>query len=143
MALEAIPGVNPAITAFPGAWGESTRVFRVLPHGRRLNELRNHLGSDLDGSTPLAEALLYAASELLGTTCQRKVLLCLTDGIPDDLEAAISILQQIRASGIVAHGIGLALNVDRVFGPSISIADLRELRSALFDLCRTLMITPP
>lgn len=143
MALEAIPGVNPAITAFPGAWGESTRVFRVLPHGRRLNELRNHLGSDLDGSTPLAEALLYAASELLGTTCQRKVLLCLTDGIPDDLEAAISILQQIRASGIVVHGIGLALNVDRVFGPSISIADLRELRSALFDLCRTLMITPP
>lgn len=142
LALEAIPGVNPAITAFPGALGESTRVFRVLPHGRRLHEVRDHLGSDLDGSTPLAEALLYAASELLGTPCQRKVILCLTDGIPDNLESAISILDQIRASGIVVHGIGLALDVDRVFGPSISIADLGELRSALFELCRTFLTTP-
>lgn len=142
LALEAIPGVNPAITAFPGALGESTRVYRVLPHGRRLNDVRDHFGSDLDGSTPLAEALLYAASELLGTPCQRKVILCLTDGIPDDLEAAISILEKVRASGIVVHGIGLALDVDRVFGPSISIADLGELRSALFDLCRTFLTLP-
>lgn len=142
LALEAIPGVNPAITTFPGEMGESSRVYRVLPHGRRLNEVRDHLGSDLDGSTPLAEALLYGASELIGTGCQRKLILCLTDGIPDDLEAAIAILAQIRASGIAVHGIGLALDVDRVFGPSITIADLGELRSALFDLCRTLLTVP-
>lgn len=142
LALEAIPGVNPGITAFPGAMGESSRVYRVLPHGRRLKEVQDHLGSDLDGSTPLAEALLYGASELIGTGCQRKLILCLTDGIPDDLEAAIAILAQIRASGIDVHGIGLALDVDRVFGSSITIADLAELRSALFDLCRTLLIIP-
>lgn len=142
LALEAIPGVNPAITAFPGAMGEATRVYRVLPHGRRLNTVRDHLGSDLDGSTPLAEALLYAASELLGTPCQRKVILCLTDGIPDDLEAAISILGQIRVSGIDVYGIGLALDVARVFGPSIQIADLGALRSALFDLCRSFLTLP-
>jgi len=142
LALEAIPGVNPAITAFPGAMGESTRVYRVLAHGRRLDEVRDHLGSDLDGSTPLAEALFYAASELLGTSCQRKVIFCLTDGIPDDLEAAISILEQIRSSGIVVYGIGLALDVDRVFGPSIRIADLAELRLVLFELCRTFLTQP-
>lgn len=139
LALEAIPGVNPAITTFPGAMGESTRVYRVLPHGRCLNEVRDHLGCDLDGSTPLAEALLYGASELLATGCQRNLILCLTDGIPDDLDAARTILAHIRASGIEVHGIGLALDVERVFGPSITIADLGELRSALFDLCQSLL----
>lgn len=143
LALEAIPGVNPGMTAFPGHLGESTRVYRILPHGSRLSAVRDRLITDLDGSTPLTEALLYGASELIATRERRKVIFVLTDGIPDDLDSAITLLERIRASGIEVHGIGLALDVGRVFGPSICIQDLGELKARLFDLCRGVLSTTP
>lgn len=140
MALEAIPGVNPGITAFPGDQGESTRVHRILPHGGRLRQVMGRINTDLDGSTPLAEALLYGASVLFGTSESRKVLLVLTDGIPDDLEAAQSVLQDIREAGIEVHGLGLAIDVSSVFGDSVQIANVSELSGRLFDLCRKILI---
>jgi hypothetical protein len=143
LALEAIPGVNPGITAFPGEQGEATRVFRVLPHGVRLSSVQDRLVTDLDGSTPLAEALLYGASELLATRESRKILLVLTDGIPDDLDAAIARVREIRETGIEVHGIGLAIEVDRVFGPSVTISDLGELRKSLFNLCQGILVNQP
>lgn len=143
LALEAIPGVNPGVTAFPGEQGEATRVFRVLPHGVRLSSVQDRLVTDLDGSTPLAEALLYGASELLATRESRKVLLVLTDGIPDDLDAAITMVREIREAGIEVHGIGLAIEVDRVFGPSVTISDLGELRKGLFNLCQGILAYQP
>ncbi len=143
LALEAIPGVNPGVTAFPGEQGEATRVFRVLPHGVRLSSVQDRLVTDLDGSTPLAEALLYGASELIATRESRKVLLVLTDGIPDDLDAAITMVRSLRDAGIEVHGIGLAIEVDRVFGPSVTISDLGELRKGLFTLCQGILAHQP
>jgi hypothetical protein len=142
MALEAIPGVNPAITAFPGRDGESTRVYRMLPHGRRLQSVKDRIGTDLDGSTPLAEALHYGAFAVLGTPEKRKILLVLTDGIPDDLDAAQAVLKAIREAGIEVHGIGLDIDVRPVFGEALWIQDVSDLSRQIFRLCRTILSNP-
>jgi cobalamin biosynthesis protein CobT len=136
LALEGISGVNPAVTAFPGQHGESDSVFRVLGHGARVRQRAGYFGCGTDGGTPLAEGLWYAASRLIGCQEPRKIILALTDGEPDDDAAARDILSRCGASGIEVVGI----EVGHLFERSITIREMSELRSRLFELSRELLI---
>jgi cobalamin biosynthesis protein CobT len=140
LALEGISGVNPAVTAFPGQHGESDSVFRVLGHGARVRQRAGYFGCGTDGGTPLAEGLWYAASRLIGCQEPRKIILALTDGEPDDDAAARDILSRCGASGIEVVGIGLGIEVGHLFERSITIREMSELRSRLFELSRELLI---
>jgi cobalamin biosynthesis protein CobT len=140
LALEGISGVNPAVTAFPGQHGESDSVFRVLGHGARVRQRTGYFGCGTEGGTPLAEGLWYAASQLLGCWESRKIILALTDGEPDDDAAARDILSRCGASGIEVVGIGLGIEVGHLFERSITILQMAELRSRLFELSRDLLI---
>lgn len=140
LALEGISGVNPVVTAFPGLQGESDSVFRVLRHGTRVRQRTGYFGCGTEGGTPLAEGLWYAASQLLGCRESRKIILALTDGEPDDDAAARDILSRCGASGIEVVGIGLGIEVDHLFERSITILEMAELRSRLFELSRELLI---
>lgn len=140
LALEGISGVNPAVTAFPGQQGESDRVLRVLGHGTRVRQRTGYFGCGTEGGTPLAEGLWYAASQLVGCRESRKIILALTDGEPDDDAAARDILSRCGASGIEVVGIGLGIEVSHLFERSITILEMAELRSRLFELSRELLI---
>jgi len=140
LALEGISGVSPAVTAFPGRNGEGDSVFRVLPHGSRVRQRAGYFGVGTDGGTPLAEGLWYAASRLIGCREPRKIILALTDGEPDDETAAREILSRCSASGIEAVGIGLGIEVGHLFERSITILQMAEPRSRLFELSRDLLI---
>jgi cobaltochelatase CobT len=140
LALEGIPGVNPAVTAFPGRNGAGDRIFRVQDHGQRTRQRAAYFGFGTDGGTPLAEGLWYAASRLLACQEPRKILLALTDGEPDDRDAARDILSRCSTSGIEVVGIGLGIEVGHLFERSITILRLSELRSRLFELSRDLLI---
>jgi len=140
LALEGISGVNPAVTAFPGQHGESDSVFRVLGHGARVRQRAGYFGCGTEGGTPLAESLWYAASQLIGCREPRKIILALTDGEPDDEAAARDILSRCGASGVEVVGIGLGIEVDHLFERSITILQMAELRSRLFELSRDLLI---
>ena len=140
MALEGIQGVNVGITAFPGKDGESVSIYGVLPHGAVIRSRIGAFGGDLDGSTPLAEALWYAGAQLVQQREERKLLLVLTDGIPDDLDAALNILSRCRTSNIEITGIGLGIEVDRVFESSVSVQLLSDLPTRLNEICKELLI---
>ena len=139
LALEGIQGVNVGITAFPGKDGEASSVYTVMPHGLRLRNRVASLGGDLDGSTPLAEAIWFAGCQLLRQREVRKLLLVLTDGIPDDLEAARNVLVRSRISGIEVTGIGLGIEVDSVFERAICVLQIGDLARQLLEVCRTLL----
>jgi len=140
MALEGIQGVNVGITSFPGKDGEGLSVYGVLPHGSTIRNRIGAFGGDLDGSTPLAEALCYAGAQLVQQREQRKLLLVLTDGIPDDLDAALNILSQCRSSSIEVTGIGLGIEVDRVFESSVSVQLISDLPARLNEVCKKLLL---
>jgi hypothetical protein len=140
LALEGIPGVNPAVTAFPGHQGADDRVYRVMDHGQRVRQRASCYGFGTEGGTPLAQGLWYAASRLLACREPRKVILALTDGEPDNLDATQDILARCAATGIEVVGIGLGLEVGQVFERSVSILHIHELRARLFELSRNLLI---
>jgi cobalamin biosynthesis protein CobT len=140
LALEGIPGVNPAVTAFPGRLGDADSVYRIVDHGMRVRNRAGAFGIGVDGGTPLAEGLWYAASRLLACREPRKLLLALTDGQPNDREAALDILGRCRVSGIEVVGIGLGLAVDAVFDRALTIQRMPDLKARLFDLSRDLLI---
>lgn len=140
LALEGIPGVNPAVTAFPGRHGADDSVYRVMDHGQRVRQRASYFGFGTEGGTPLAQGLWYAANRLLACREPRKVILALTDGEPDSLDATQDILSRCAATGIEVVGIGLGLDIGQVFERSISILHIHELRARLFELSRDLLI---
>jgi nitric oxide reductase activation protein len=140
MALEGIQGVNLGITAFPGKDGEASSVYSVLPHGSTVRSRVAAYGGDLDGSTPLAEAIWFAGCRLVQQREERKLLLVLTDGIPDDLDEALNVLSRCRFSGIEVTGIGLGIEVDRVFETNVSVQLIRDLPAQLNEVCKQLLL---
>jgi len=140
MSLEGIQGVNVGITAFPGKDGEASSVYTVLPHGSSIRSRVAAFGGDLDGSTPLAEAIWFSGCQLIQQREERKLLLVLTDGIPDDLDEALNILARCRSSGIEVTGIGLGIEVDRVFESNVSVQLIRDLPIRLSDVCKQLLL---
>lgn len=144
-ALEAIPGVNSAITAFPASRSDydqdPQRAIGVLPllkHGQRVRQVVGNFAVAPAGGTPLGEAMWYAAAQLVNTTKEeRKLLLIVTDGEPNNSDQVIDMVRRCQASGIEVIGIGIQIDrVRQLFPTAVVIQDLTELRSALFEITR-------
>ena len=138
LALEGLPGVNPGVSAFPG--NSDSSVYRLLAQGQRVKQRAGAFTVSPSGSTPMTEAIWFAASELLSCQETRKVLMVMTDGQPNDTISTLEILQRCRDSGIETVGIGLGIEVSHLFPVSIVINDFRELRSQLFELSKTVLL---
>ena len=91
-------------------------------------------------TTPLHEALWYAALSVMSTREERKVIMVLTDGQPDDVDAAKAIIKRIEATGIELFGIGICFDTSHLFSRSILINDVSELRSELFRISHDLLL---
>jgi len=138
LAFEGIAGVNPGMTAFPGR--DDTSVFRLLEHGERVRAHSAAFSLRAVGTTPMTEAVWFAAAALLRCREPRKVLLVMTDGQPNDILSTLEILQRCRNSGIETVGVGLGLDVSHLFPAAIMINELRELRSQLFALSKAVLL---
>ncbi|OQW69698.1 VWA domain-containing protein [Methylomonas sp. 11b] len=138
LAFEGIPGVNPGVTAFPGHHDDS--VFRLLEHGQRVNARTGAFSLAATGSTPMTEAIWFAAASLLRCREPRKVLMVITDGQPNESLSTLELLQRCRDSDIETVGVGLGLDVSHLFPIAITINDLSELRAQLFELSKSLLL---
>ncbi|QXP89644.1 VWA domain-containing protein [Methylococcus capsulatus] len=139
LALEGIPGVSPAVTAFPGKNERCDSVFRVVDHGQKVMARAHAFGLPADGGTPLAQALWYGAAALLRCRQPRKLLVAITDGEPDDEQSALDILARCRSSGIEAAGIGIQIDIGHLFPAQVRVDEIGGLRKAAFDLTRKLL----
>jgi cobaltochelatase CobT len=141
LALEPITGVSRAVTAFPGLEGSDGNVTRVLSHGDRVKSRAGAFVQMARGSTPMTGALWFAAADLIPRREQRKVLLTLTDGGPDDFGSAKEIVRKATAAGIEMIGVGIQQDVGRLFPVAIRIGSVADLKAELFRIAEQLLLS--
>lgn len=133
LALEPIPGVNPAVTFFMG--DPSQPVFSVVKHGENVLNQSGRFMLGPRGSTPMAEAVWYAAYELSKTREERKMMIVVTDGEPNRVAPCKAVIDLCDRSDIDMVGIGIETSaVSALFPTNIVIDDATDLQRTLFKL---------
>jgi cobalamin biosynthesis protein CobT len=148
-ALHGIRGINLGVTAFPGRPVKDTyssyqqngaTVAPVLRHNRKMH---TEFSMEADGGTPMAPALWWVLQQLYFLPEPRKLILLITDGMPDDLAAARTAVKAALAQGVEVYGIGMM--TDSVFNllPAAygrKIMDIRELAPAMFGILQGALV---
>ncbi|NEV62338.1 VWA domain-containing protein [Thiorhodococcus minor] len=140
VALERLPGVSVAVTAFPGESGDETTVTRLLRHGQSPAGRAGAFGQSPSGNTPLAQGLWFAAADLLLRPEPRRLILTLTDGEPDDPALALSVIAQCEQAGLEMPALGIQHDVSALFRHSRVIEAVDDLKPALFGLAERLLV---
>jgi cobaltochelatase CobT len=140
LALDGIPGVMVAVTAFPGLAGTPDRVTRMVRHDQSLKARAGTFVQAPRGGTPMAQALWYAAADLLGCREERRMLVVLTDGEPDDAAEVLRLLGLCRQAGIETVGFGIGICVQHLFPTAIEVTEAKDLKRELFGVAERLLL---
>ncbi|MEG6502969.1 MULTISPECIES: cobaltochelatase CobT-related protein [unclassified Desulfovibrio] len=137
-ALENIQGVNPAVTAFP-ATASTSSVFPIMRHGQKVPDC---FDINASGGTPLAAALWWAMQTMLFLKEQRKIILIITDGVPDSTHAARQALNIAQKLGFEVYGLGIRDEHIAHLLPQTSrvINDLPDLVPAMFSVLQDALL---
>lgn len=131
LAVSTIPKCDIAASMFPGIGGE---VSPILHRGQPVRAGLGRFAVCSSGGTPLAEAMLYAARELVASKRQRKVLIIITDGAPNN-GGAVRYLNDLVAGHVDTYAIGIGSTaVSQYFEKWSVINDVKELQKALFTI---------
>ncbi len=139
-ALAPISGVTSAVGVFPGeptpADAGGDRPVSVAPILGAMERLHNRFSMDASGGTPMAEALWWALQQLRFRRENRKIILLISDGEPDDVGAAQAAIRAVRAEGCEIYGIGIeTASLSRLLpAHSRSIGNIAELPQSMFDV---------
>ena len=141
LALEKIHGVDVGVVLFSGS-ANGTPVRTVLQLGQRAaQKVGNFQAMVANGGTPMAEGIWKAGFELLKSTRQKKVLMVIGDGAPNDYAAADAVLQMCDNSGFDLVGLGIRTDaLARLIDTSVRIDDISELQEAMFRLSREAIV---
>ena len=140
LALEPIRGVSCAVTAFPSLAGDAEMVTRITSHGDRATARAGAFVQHARGGTPMTGALWYAAADLLARQEERRVILTLTDGGPDDWDSAHAMVMRAGIAGIEMIGVGIATSVEGLFPVAVQIASVADLKGELFRIAERLLL---
>ena len=137
-ALEHIRGVNPAVTAFP-AMASTSSVFPIMRHGQKVPDC---FDINASGGTPLAAALWWVMQTMLFIREQRKIILIITDGVPDSTHAATHAVNVAQKLGFEVYGLGIRDEHIAHLLPQTSrvINDLSDLAPIMFDMLQTALL---
>ena len=132
-ALESIPGVKVAASAFPGRLAD---VEPLTMFGETVKGTAARYPSvQASGGTPLLPALIWSTQQLLNCKEERKILLIVTDGEPENIDDCKDMLKQLRKNNIETMGLGINVpSVDKLFKVSVCINNENELASAMFSM---------
>ncbi len=137
-ALRHLRGVNPAVTAFPAATATNS-VFPIMRHGQPVPVMFDIRAS---GGTPLAGALWWVLQTMLPLKEQRKMILVITDGMPDNKLAASNALGVAQKLGFEVYGLGIRDEHITHMLPHTSrvVNDLPDLVPAMFALLQAALL---
>jgi hypothetical protein len=143
IALGQIDGVQVATSAFPAGSEECDRDVLVL--NRFGESVRKRAGriaaARADGhNTPLADAMLYGQYSLLSAKATRRILLPITDGMPDSKEGVVDVVGSCQCWGIEVMGVGIGLDISGVIPNSICITEVADLPTRMFELLRKQLV---
>lgn len=133
LAISAIPKADVAVSIFPGLGaGVSPVTYRKAP-------VRSNVGRFAvkpNGGTPMAEGMFYAARELSTVTSQRKVMIVITDGAPND-GASVRYINRLVDGEIDVYAIGIRSDAVRQYFQNFQvISGVNQLQCALFSLAQ-------
>jgi cobalamin biosynthesis protein CobT len=146
-ALGNTPGVKLSVAGFSSqyAYVDGRQIYQpyVKPmkgFNERLNE--KDFVADAAGGTPMAEALWWSASELLGLNgIERRILLVVTDGDPDCSHSTIDIRKKMESAGIEVKAIGINHIISKHLIPdNCTINNIAELPNKLFGMLQDSLI---
>ena len=137
-ALSRIRGVNPAVTAFPAATATNS-VFPIMQHGQAVHDLFDIRAS---GGTPLPGALWWVLQTMLPLKEQRKMILVITDGMPDNPMAANNAIGVAQQLGFEVYGLGIRDEHITYLLPHTSrvVNDLPDLVPAMFVMLQAALL---
>lgn len=133
-ALEHLSGISLGITSFPAYRDGKIGVFPLVRHGQKMTD---RMQMQAHGGTPLAEALWWVMRQMLILRETRKVVLILTDGVPDDVPQCLQALEALRKTGVEVYGIGMKFDcISSLLSDTSSrvISRFEELSPALFEV---------
>lgn len=134
-ALEGVHGVESAAYAFPGEHGNSLGVSRVKSFHQRAQQASSAIaGLVAEGGTPLAQALYAVGPEIAASRRALKVLVVVSDGDPDDREAAKAAIRSAEAAGVEVMGLGIKQDLSHLIRKSEKVDSPEQLAPALFKL---------
>ena len=152
-ALQHIPGVGVAVTSFPnGSYSQGGRepvewasVAPILSHKQKIHP---RFKRPCNGGTPMAQAVWWVLRQLWTLQEERKIILLLSDGLPDSVPEAQHALKQAYALGFEVMGLGIQDNnlewLLSPFGmPTRTIHNLPDLAPAMFDMLQQALLRRP
>ena len=146
-ALAHIPGVQTAVSAFPGgrAWSankKQTHGKTVAPILRFGKKPHTNFSLDAVGSTPMGEALWWALQGMNKRSEPRKLVLLITDGEPDDAWSVQEALKVAASCQVEVYGIGIRLPAISKLLPHNSqvIQGIDDLAPCLFGLLQRALV---
>jgi nitric oxide reductase activation protein len=142
-----VPGIKTQVSVFPvygddgtGGLDEGVAVIKRWEESSR--QLAARIGSlTVDGSTPMAEAILFAAADIVHRRETLRLIVVVTDGEPNDEASTKETIQIARRAGITVVGLGIGVDPTAVFGEKYAapLHNVTELSGALVKLVKTSM----
>ncbi len=130
-----VRGLSVGVTVFPA---DPTVEFRatvapLIKHGEPVREMPSLIAQ---GTTPLAEAVLWCLQTIAPLPQTRKIILIITDGEPDSHDRSCQAIQVGRALGVEFYGLGVGdTSIDTLLPEcSRSLAAFHDLPAALFGM---------
>lgn len=136
--LVSVKGVNLAVTAFP-ADDEDVAVYPAIRHGQMVKEMP---ALEAFGDTPLGPALWWVMREMLPLKESRKLIIILTDGVPNSVKAAKLAISQCQKLKMEVMGIGIqTASITHLLPKSGKVIwQINELAPAMFELMRNALL---
>lgn len=132
LALEAIPRVSVAVSAFKG-----NHVEEMLQHGQSAKRNAQRFCVGANGGTPMAEALWHAAADLVQRREERKIIILITDGAPRNASQTQHVVDLLKRSGYEVIAVGInSTAVARFVDDFCVIEKVQDLRTRLFDIVK-------
>jgi Mg-chelatase subunit ChlD len=143
IALGQIDGVQVATAAFPaGSDGCDRNVLVLNSFGESVRKRAGRIAAmRADGeNTPLADAMLFGQYTLLSTKATRRILLPITDGMPDSIEGVGAVVRSCQRWGVEVMGIGIGLDISKAIPDSITIDKVADLPTRMFEMLRKQLV---
>lgn len=150
VALESADGLSASVSAFPAMVNSDRNgVMVVSDYGESARKAAPRFAAlRPNGYTPMAEALLWSGSRLVGRKEDRKILLVVTDGQPENGKEpqyvsrakAVKMKGELEKAGIEVLALGIKIDVSGLFGKSRAISDVKDLPQAMFAMMQETLL---
>jgi hypothetical protein len=88
----------------------------------------------------MAQALWYAAADILACREERRLVMVLTDGEPGNPPEVLRLLALCREARIETVGVGTGIDVQHVFPTAIEVTEAKDLKRELFGVAERLLV---